>query len=409
MAFEEVYRAGTKYENLVRIERRDRSPNLYYRIWKPEQGGYVRRSLGHSDLEAAKEWADDQAAKIRRGKAAIATGRITLERGFRLYLERHTPTKATENERREDRRRMKMWKRVLGPDKDPEDIKGSELNLFRHRRKSGELNSQGEIVEAKDAREPVRWATVRSDMRWLRSFLLWLEDEDLITAVRVKRKHIPEDSNPRRPIATQDRVEAIREVYNQPKMQVAWSGDMRKVDSFLPPIFELAVGTGRRIGAIRTLQHRQLQLDEGRCGRISWEPDQKGGIGNAVDIPLRTRRALDNHLHRMRELLGGRIGEAYLFPGARDTNAPISQNSVNRWLREAENLAEVKPQDGTLWHAYRRMWATARKGHPAHDVARAGGWAGPQTLERVYQAPEEDRVANVVHNPGEVRKVYGEE
>lgn len=406
MAYEEIYRAGTKRENLVVIYRRSSSSNLYYRAWRPGKGGYVKRSLRHGDVEAAKAWADQQAAKIRTGKSDLSKGRVTLERLFRLYLEKHSPLKNTKNERREDRRRAKMWKRVLGKEKDPEDIKGSDLNLFAERRGSGEIDCHGNVVEDEDDRQPVRPVTVRADLAWLRGVLLWArEDEELIDTVKVKRKHLPEDPNPRRKVATQERVEAIREVYREPQMQVTWGGEVRKIQSFLPAVFELAVGTGRRISAIRTIKYSQLHLDEGPHGKIFWPADNKGGTEAKVAIPQKTRRALDEHLRRMHELVPS-IGETYIFPGASDPTKPISQNSVNRWLREAEELAELEPQDGTLWHAYRRMWATARKHHSTKDVAYAGGWAGPETLQQVYQAADADSVDHVVLNPGEVREVY---
>jgi hypothetical protein len=35
----------------------------------------------------------------------------------------------------------------------------------------------------------------------------------------------------------------------------------------------------------------------------------------------------------------------------------------DRWLRKAEKEAGLEPQTGSLWHAFRRKWATERK-HP---------------------------------------------
>lgn len=34
---------------------------------------------------------------------------------------------------------------------------------------------------------------------------------------------------------------------------------------------------------------------------------------------------------------------------------------LDKWLREAEKLAEVELHKGSLWHAYRRKWPTERK------------------------------------------------
>ncbi len=74
-------------------------------------------------------------------------------------------------------------------------------------------------------------------------------------------------------------------------------------------------------------------------------------------------------------------------------------------LRKAEALAGIATQKGSLWHAYRRAWATARKHLPAIDVAAAGGWKGVETLQAVYQQADTDTMLRVVLEAGEVREV----
>lgn len=51
---------------------------------------------------------------------------------------------------------------------------------------------------------------------------------------------------------------------------------------------------------------------------------------------------------------------------------------------------------------YERRWATVRKHLPA--VAEAGGWAGPHTLQTIYQRPDEDTMYQVVTGGGQVRE-----
>src|SRR5213592_528595 len=53
-------------------------------------------------------------------------------------------------------------------------------------------------------------------------------------------------------------------------------------------------------------------------------------------------------------------------------NEPVAYERVRTWLLEAEGLAKVPKQDGSLWHAFRRAWATARESHSVKDVAEAG-------------------------------------
>jgi hypothetical protein len=73
-------------------------------------------------------------------------------------------------------------------------------------------------------------------------------------------------------------------------------------------------------------------------------------------------------------------------------------------VRAAEVLAELPKQDGSLWHAFRRGWATSRKHLPDVDVAAAGGWKSTETLRRCYQQPDEASVLRVVLEPVELRE-----
>lgn len=70
-----------------------------------------------------------------------------------------------------------------------------------------------------------------------------------------------------------------------------------------------------------------------------------------------------------------RVGPGPLFPGPRNPDKPIRYELASRWLRMAEQKAGVEPHDGSLWHASRRLWASARKELPDADVdvAQAGG------------------------------------
>jgi hypothetical protein len=76
-------------------------------------------------------------------------------------------------------------------------------------------------------------------------------------------------------------------------------------------------------------------------------------------------------------------------------------------LRKAEALAGLKPQEGSLWHAYRRKWATERKHLPDVDVAAAGGWKDVSCLKTAYQQADPGTVLRVVLEPKEQREARG--
>ncbi|MCK5412147.1 MAG: hypothetical protein KAJ67_08630, partial [Gemmatimonadetes bacterium] len=73
--------------------------------------------------------------------------------------------------------------------------------------------------------------------------------------------------------------------------------------------------------------------------------------------------------------------------------------------RAAEKLAGLEPQRGTLWHAYRRLWASARKDLPDVDVAQAGGWSSLEALKLSYQQPDDATMLRVVTHQAELREI----
>ena len=103
------------------------------------------------------------------------------------------------------------------------------------------------------------------------------------------------------------------------------------------------------------------------------------------------RAALDRVL---RERPG--IGQAPLFPAPGDPTKPVTRHLADKWLRKAEKLAGLEKLDGSLFHAYRRKWATERKNLPDADVAAAGGWTNPNTLRLVYQQADQETMLRVV-------------
>ena len=65
------------------------------------------------------------------------------------------------------------------------------------------------------------------------------------------------------------------------------------------------------------------------------------------------------------------------------------------WLKEAFRRGQVAKPEGSLWHMFRRVWATERKDLPLKDVAEVGGWRDTSTLLR-YQQPDTETMRSVV-------------
>ena len=123
------------------------------------------------------------------------------------------------------------------------------------------------------------------------------------------------------------------------------------------------------------------------------------GMESVVPISPRVRTALDRI---GRERPG--IGAVPLFPSPVYRHESIRYELASAWLRQAEKLANLEKQDGSLWHAYRRGWATSRKHLPDADVANAGGWKSTETLRRIYQQPDADTMLRVVLEATELRE-----
>lgn len=100
-----------------------------------------------------------------------------------------------------------------------------------------------------------------------------------------------------------------------------------------------------------------------------------------------------------------RIGSAPLFPSPADPMVPISRQLARSWLLQAEELAKLEPQKGSLWRAYRRQWAREREHLPDADVAAAGGWKETSSLKRAYQQADQATMLRVVVEAGEQREV----
>ena len=100
--------------------------------------------------------------------------------------------------------------------------------------------------------------------------------------------------------------------------------------------------------------------------------------------------------------LGAIAGPLFAAPESRD--GITDRHLFDKWLSHAEKVAKLPKLDGSLWHAYRRKWATERKQSNPKDVAAAGGWKDVSTLLEVYQQSDETSVLAVMSEPKKLRE-----
>jgi integrase len=120
-----------------------------------------------------------------------------------------------------------------------------------------------------------------------------------------------------------------------------------------------------------------------------------------VPVSVEARAAIDGILAERQG-----IGKGFLFPSFVSEGEPVRQDAVSLWLRSAEILAGVPKQSPSLFHAYRRGWATSRKFLPLVDVAASGGWSDPATLLKCYQQADSETMYRVVSEPAKLREAF---
>lgn len=385
----------------------ERTPGgiLYARCKDEEKKGGKRwKSLGHRDQARARAYAVEEAAKLQRGVSDITRREPTWGTLFAAYARHRTPNKSA-TERQADGRRTEMFSRYLGARSKIEAITLCEWEAFQRDRLSGRIDARG-LPVAESARRPVRAGAVAADLKWAKYVLGWgtrwrENGHYLLRENPVRGFPIPKEKNTKRPVATQDRFDALRSVSDQLTMEIRWHGKRETQRSYLSELLDICNGTGRRISAVRSLRWEDVRLGESRYGVIRWPGEtDKQGRERLAPISPEVRAAIDR---RLRERPG--IGLAYVFPSPTDPNEPMSRFLARDWLNEAERLAGLEHLKQGGWHTLRRKWATERKHLPAVDVAAAGGWAGPETLQRVYQQTDEAAMLEVVLSPAKLREV----
>ena len=213
----------------------------------------------------------------------------------------------------------------------------------------------------------------------------WLLAENPIRGVR-----FPREQNPRRPVATFDRFERVRRTIGRLAVE-ATSAHERDRWIRLELALVLAEATGRRIGSIRRLRWSDISFDP---PAILWRAEfDKRNREQLVPLP----DALAAEIRVSRAKLGI-LGDSWVFRQT-SKDAPWAPAQCQNYLRQAEAAAGVDKLDGSLWHAYRRKWATERKELPLKDVAAAGGWKDLTSLLTCYQHADEATMLKVMASP----------
>lgn len=362
----------------VAIGRRAGSRNLYIRQGKRWE------SLGHKDLEAAREEARRRSAALLASHGSAGGRRPRLGELCTLYRLEVTPTKS-KAQRKEDRRRIDVWLHVLGRDFDPLELSGRTLKDFERRRRAGTLQVPGRKLRKARAK------TIREDLVFLKAVLGWAASMDggwLLERNPMVGYALPREINRRTPRAWFEDYEAVQEVAG-------------KVHPLFGPFMQLVESLGWRVSAI--CQLRSSDFDPARTrtrphGRLLKRAESdKVGVERWTVLSAPARVALEELLRRQ-----ARVGAMWLFPAVKRPTRPWSRHYATALLRKAYELAEVPPGRRVSWHAYRRKWVDERKHLADADVAAQGAWLDPRTL-KIYQQPDEETLLAVAEEPRKLR------
>lgn len=358
-------------------------------------------SLRHRNRDEAVRWAKWQQATVDGGSGVPCLQLPTLSRVLALYLQAKTPTKGA-SEQKADDRRSKMWIRVLGASKDLSKLNRAEWQRFINARRSGAMDCHGQPVPL-DERKPVRDACIDGDLTFLNSVMNWSSrepegDRYIMSTNPARGFPVPHEKNPKRPFVTPERFEKLRAVAHRVRMVRGRGKNRRELQTYLPEIIDLCWHTGRRISAILSLRYEDLHLAthaETPFGCILFPAaTDKTGTARLVPMNSEARAAIDRVIAQRPG-----IGKAFLFPSFAREGEPIRQDAVAPWVRNAEIRAGLPKHDGSLFHAFRRGFVTARKGHPLSDLAASLGSIDTATIVKCYMGTDMASMYRVVSQP----------
>jgi integrase len=393
-----------RYGCRIRVFQPEPGGNIYY-AHGDGRGGEKNGSLGHRDRKRAIEFAEELSAKFVLGLELPQTE--TLETGWRDYLRERSVDKTVDSQQH-DRRVAHATMNFFGANTPIEQLTRTDFDRFIRARLSGEIDSSGDFVMHPERRQRVGERTVERDCSTLGALGKWLLQCGRIGRDPTQAVSPPRQKNPKRPVASDDRGDAIEAVADQVTTMVSWYAPdggriLREVVSSFGPFFRLARQSGRRVTSLLRLQLEDI--DWRRTPTAPWgsllfrgEHDKQGKAWKCL-MSAAAREAVEEAIARRPEARG------WLFPSPRNIDNPLRIETSSSWLRRAEALAGLEPQEGGVWHPYRRAYAIKRKHLPASDVAQQGGWKNISVVQEVYMQADSATLLRVLNEPRELREL----
>ncbi|MDP3937777.1 MAG: site-specific integrase [Deltaproteobacteria bacterium] len=360
------FSTGERGRNRVRAFEHPQTGRIFLELY--EDGRRKRIALQHRDREAAKAKAEEVAMALRRQEPPLGAA-LQLQTLFDNYLREVTPQKSVSSQSH-DRRAANLFLELFGPDRQVATLNRRDWDAFMRRRRAGSDGRAGRVHG-----KPVGDRVITQNLKFLHAVLNWATmagdgtGRYLLERNPLKGFPFPKESNPSRPIVTDEQYRA-----------------MLAIGGHVSPLFKLALilahETGHRIGSIRRLRWSDMDFEH---GKIRWRAENdKIGFEHETVV---TEAALDA-LERARQEQQS-IGDAWVFPSPGNPAEPCSRHLVRDWWQRAEASAGVPRVKGLGWHSLRRKFATELKHTPLKDLCYLGGWKEPQTVLKCYQRADE--------------------
>jgi integrase len=205
--------------------------------------------------------------------------------------------------------------------------------------------------------------TVEADLKLLRWMVSWAvrkktaDGRRLLADDIMAEYEIPKETSPRRAVATDDRY--LRTLAALETLQMKSGCEQLALQyRMMRTVLSTLEGTGRRRSAVLGLHWDDLAEFE-KDGRQRPHVHFDRALDKANrDAWVPVTRAVWDALQLWKVESGGN-GDGLVFPGIHE-GVPLSGRWAAELLSRAEAEAGLMPLNGTLFHAYRRRFATAR-------------------------------------------------
>lgn len=380
----------------VRLFQKRKNGSFYREVHQPGEGR-DQQPLGTREKERAERLGRELLANLLTGNSVKPTGLLTLgEVWTRFRKESVAYLDNKKRSRQDEALRAKILLGYFGSSFDVRRLSAREVADFTKARRVGGI-TYGKNKDGQDRKTKlVRQTSVHADLSLLRRMLRWAGSQRQPDGQRwldfnpLDGLRFDRERNPRRAVASVERFDSSRKAI-QEMGATAESDEDRDRWTRLDLGLFLAEATGRRRGAIVGLRWEDFDFAK---SIVLWraEHDKKGKEW-LVPMPVPFMESVKQFQKQLRALAGP------LFPGARDPSKSMPSELLTQWLTKAETKAGLPKLGGSLWHAYRRKFATERMHHPLKAVADAGGWKDVATLLTCYQQTDQETLLAVMAEP----------